>query len=220
MRKAAEKLKSSRGASLMMALLLFLACAVVGSAVLTAGTAASGRMSKIAESDQRYYSVNSAANLLIDLLQDQTVTVRKVESSKGSEAEVYYRSEDNPTFTKYESLTKTTLPVEMAYLITSGSTDAELKLSSDADPLKADEENPTPSPFADVSGKLSPEGKLEFTIVSAVKDSAPAAETTQKYTLAVTFAADKRETRSVELKDDETITTTDTSYTWKLSDVK
>ena len=216
MRKAAEKLKSSRGASLMMALLLFLACAVVGSAVLTAGTAASGRMSKIAESDQRYYSVNSAANLLIDLLQDQTVTVRKVESSKSSEAELYYQSKDNPTFTKYESLTETTLPVEMAYLITSGSTDAELKLSSDDFP--SDDLNP--SPFADVSGKLSPEGKLEFTIVSAVKDSAPAAETTQKYTLAVTFAADKRETRSVELKDDETITTTDTSYTWKLSDVK
>ena len=216
MRKAAEKLKSSRGASLMMALLLFLTCAVVGSAVLTAGTAASGRMSKIAESDQRYYSVNSAANLLIDLLQDQTVTVRKVESSKSSEAELYYQSKDNPTFTKYESLTETTLPVEMAYLITSGSTDAELKLSSDDFP--SDDLNP--SPFADVSGKLSPEGKLEFTIVSAVKDSAPAAETTQKYTLVVTFAADKRETRSVELKDDETITTTDTSYTWKLSDVK
>ncbi len=216
MKRAAEKLKSSRGASLMMALLLFLTCAVVGSAVLTAGTAASGRMSKIAESDQRYYSVNSAANLLIDLLQDQTVTVRKVESSKGSGAELYYRSKDDTAFTKYESLTKATLPVEMAYLITSGSTDAELKLSSDDFP--SDDLNP--SPFADVRGKLSPEGKLEFTIVSAVKDSAPAAETTQKYTLAVTFAADKRETRSVELKDDETITTTDTSYTWKLSDVK
>ena len=54
MKRAAEKLKSSRGASLMMALLLFLTCAVVGSAVLTAGTAASGRMSKIAENDQRY----------------------------------------------------------------------------------------------------------------------------------------------------------------------
>ena len=42
MKRAAEKLKSSRGASLMMALLLFLTCAVVGSAVLTAGTAALG----------------------------------------------------------------------------------------------------------------------------------------------------------------------------------
>ena len=83
MKRAAEKLKSSRGASLMMALLLFLTCAVVGSAVLTAGTAASGRMSKIAESDQRYYSVNSAANLLIDLFKDPvkiTETVEKIEA--------------------------------------------------------------------------------------------------------------------------------------------
>ena len=42
MRKAAEKLKSSRGASLMMALLLFLVCAVLGSVVLVAGTASAG----------------------------------------------------------------------------------------------------------------------------------------------------------------------------------
>ena len=52
-----EKLTSNKGASITYALLLFLVCAVVASIVLTAGTAASGRMSKISEMEQRYYSV-------------------------------------------------------------------------------------------------------------------------------------------------------------------
>lgn len=68
MRTIKNKLNSQRGASLTFALLLFLVCAVVGSAVLVAGTAAAGRMSRIAEMDQRYYSVNSAARLLIELI--------------------------------------------------------------------------------------------------------------------------------------------------------
>ena len=59
-----KKLRSERGASITFALLLFLVCAAVGSVILTAATAASGRFSSLAESDQRYYSVTSAARLL------------------------------------------------------------------------------------------------------------------------------------------------------------
>ena len=69
MHKLKQKLKSQTGASITFALLLFLVCAVVGSAVLVAGTAAAGRMSKVAEMDQRYYAVNSAARLLVDLME-------------------------------------------------------------------------------------------------------------------------------------------------------
>lgn len=61
-----KKLRSSKGASITFALLLFLVCAVIGSVVLAAGTASSGRFSKLAESDARYYSVTSAAALLKD----------------------------------------------------------------------------------------------------------------------------------------------------------
>ena len=67
--KLKQKLKSQTGASITFALLLFLVCAVVGSTVLVAGTAAAGRMSKVAEMDQRYYAVNSAARLLVDLME-------------------------------------------------------------------------------------------------------------------------------------------------------
>lgn len=58
-----KKLRSEKGASISFALLLFLVCAVVGSVILTAATAAAGRVSRLAESDQRYYSVTSAAEL-------------------------------------------------------------------------------------------------------------------------------------------------------------
>ena len=71
------KIRSERGASITFALLLFLVCAVIGSAVLVAGSAAAGRLSKIAENDQRYYSVNSAARLLIDLVEADEVKVTK-----------------------------------------------------------------------------------------------------------------------------------------------
>lgn len=74
-----NKIRSRRGASLTFALLLFLVCAVVGSVVLVAGTAASGRMSQIAEMDQRYYSVNSAARLLIELMEKYEIRAQKKE---------------------------------------------------------------------------------------------------------------------------------------------
>ena len=59
-----KKLRSQRGASITFALLIFLVCAVVGSVVLAAGTAASGRLAELAEYEQRYHAVNSAAELL------------------------------------------------------------------------------------------------------------------------------------------------------------
>ena len=74
-----KKLRSQSGASITFALLIFLVCAVVGSVVLAAGTAASGRMSRLAEMDQRYYSVNSAARLLTDLLDGTSATIVQTE---------------------------------------------------------------------------------------------------------------------------------------------
>lgn len=70
-----NKLRSRAGASVTFALLLFLVCAVVGSVVLAAGTAASGRFSDLKEMDARYYSVTSAAELLKDGLSGKSVTV-------------------------------------------------------------------------------------------------------------------------------------------------
>ncbi len=76
-----KKIRSQSGASLLYALLVFLVCAVVGSVVLVAGTAASGRMSQIAEMDQRYYSVNSAARLLIEMMEKYEIRAQKKEAA-------------------------------------------------------------------------------------------------------------------------------------------
>ena len=70
-----KKLCSEKGASLSYALLLFLVAAAVGSVVLTAATSASGRLAGLAEADQRYYSVTSAAELLKERYDGQQVTV-------------------------------------------------------------------------------------------------------------------------------------------------
>ena len=70
-----NKIKSQRGASITFALLIFLVCAVVSIVVVVAGSAAAGRMSQRAETDQRYYAVTSAVELLCDDFKGMKVTV-------------------------------------------------------------------------------------------------------------------------------------------------
>ena len=77
-RSIRRKLGSDAGASITFALLLFLVCAMVSAVVLVAATTASGRMAGIAEADQRYYAVTSAAELLKDVMSEKTVTVMTI----------------------------------------------------------------------------------------------------------------------------------------------
>ena len=82
MRTIKKKLNSQRGASLTFALLLFLVCAVVGSVVLVAGTAASGRLAGLADYEQRFYAVNSAAELLAEEITAGKTTVTMTRTTK------------------------------------------------------------------------------------------------------------------------------------------
>ena len=75
MNKIKKKLTSEQGASISFALLLFLVCAVISSIVITAGSAASGRMSNLAVMDRRYYAVTSAAELLVNEINGGSVNV-------------------------------------------------------------------------------------------------------------------------------------------------
>ena len=75
--RISAKLKAQTGASITYALLLFLVCAVVSSVVITAGTAASGRMSQSVENDQRYFSVTNTAEFLQDLFDGVKVEIKK-----------------------------------------------------------------------------------------------------------------------------------------------
>ena len=84
--RISAKLKAQTGASITYALLLFLVCAVVSSVVLAAGTAAAGRMSKAVETDQRYYSVASTAELLLDLYDGAKVITQTVQTVQEGES--------------------------------------------------------------------------------------------------------------------------------------
>lgn len=83
--RISRKLRSRTGASILFALLLFLVCAVLASVALTAATASSGRMSEIAKSDQRYFAVTSAAELMKTLIDGKSVTITEVETKEKEE---------------------------------------------------------------------------------------------------------------------------------------
>lgn len=87
-----NKFRDERGASMSAALLLFLVCAVVASIIIAAGSTAAGRISNLAKSDQLYYSLTSAAQLVRDELDNegagQPVTVEVAyEHDEGSTEE-------------------------------------------------------------------------------------------------------------------------------------
>ena len=75
-----QKLRSRKGATILMALLVFLVCVCIGSVVLSAGTASAGRFSKTAESDRRFYAVESAARLLEGVFDGKTVTISRTKT--------------------------------------------------------------------------------------------------------------------------------------------
>ena len=82
MERIRKKLASERGASITFALLLFLVCAVLSSVIIVAATAASGRLSRLADMDRRYYSVTSAAGLLRDVLDGKSITVEHTKTTQ------------------------------------------------------------------------------------------------------------------------------------------
>ena len=59
-----KKLSDNSGASLLIALLFFMICAVIGSMIITISMAASGRMQNLKDNQQSYYTVYSAVKLL------------------------------------------------------------------------------------------------------------------------------------------------------------
>lgn len=96
-RTVRARLMSERGASIFFALLTLLVCITVGSVVLTAGTAASGRLAETAENDQRYYSVSSAAELIKSMVDGQKVTFVKQKECTTTIVSTYRYDENLPT---------------------------------------------------------------------------------------------------------------------------
>lgn len=84
MRMIRGKLRSDKGASITFALLIFLVCAIVSSAVIVAATTAAGRLSTMDEMDERYYAVTEACELLCDTFDGQTVNATYTLKDDGS----------------------------------------------------------------------------------------------------------------------------------------
>lgn len=105
----AENLKkrviSQRGASLSMALFVFLVCAMASAAVLAASSAAAGHYIELGKFDQRYYSVISAADLFRGTATDKEVTYTVVETRTNTGDE---RTSDDPDETSilFTSITR------------------------------------------------------------------------------------------------------------------
>ena len=173
MRTIKNKLNSQRGASLTFALLLFLVCAAVGSAVLVAGTAAAGRMSRIAEMDQRYYSVNSAARLLIELMETDMIYYRVEEPAGGTQSYIFYNIDQDSEEETEVKITSPTLALEIAEQ-SLGISETKEWLSLSVSGTDADA-----SLAVKIQETLSPNGDVVFAVSNV--------EGTDKYTITLYF---------------------------------
>lgn len=88
-----KKLKSNRGMSILMGLLLFLVCCAVGAAALTSAASNAGRYTHLRQDQQRYLSVASAARLVRDELCQGSYTAS---ASLTERYEHYSRTHTNP----------------------------------------------------------------------------------------------------------------------------
>ena len=197
MKRIRRKLNNQTGASITYALLIFLVCAVIGSAVLVAGTAASGRMSQVAESDQRYYAVTSAARLLIDMFNEK-VSVIKMEDDDGISYTV-----DGVTVvstTVFDSI-----PKQAAYKIASGNTSGSTTFTLSA---KADGETVSAASIEESFDSSN------NTMVLTVKSGSGE----KTFGLKLVFTIDRNDV--VETDEEETYKSTTSSIAWNLQNTQ
>ena len=76
MRKGVRKLKGTRGAAIMIALIIFLLCALAGASAFFMAASNAGRYSH--SNEQEYYSVSSAALMLVEMLDELQYTSQQV----------------------------------------------------------------------------------------------------------------------------------------------
>ena len=201
-----KKLRSEKGASISYALILFLVCAAAGSVVLAAATAAAGRLGGLAEADQRYYSVTSAAELLRDKYDGERVRAVKTErkevvtsySFDGSETgtdetagDTEWTIDGQPVGEDYTP--KSLFTAAANYLI---SADALTVFPVHRDfTLEAQGIDPGKAAGLTVNGraKLMKDGTVTMELSSSPDAGSSRADA---YTLLMTFSADRRETTS------------------------
>lgn len=208
------KLRSRTGASITFALLLFLVCAVLSSVIIVAASAAAGRMSGIAEADQRYYAVTSAAELLRDLLDGKSASIVKADFDSDGTDETYMVEKGADVITEKEGnwalagplyIPGGSLLADAAYYADSGVPSFKRTLQSsdeaESDPLAVD-----------IDGIVN-DGTMKLQVAN---------QGDKKYTLTLSFAAEESEkTKSIYKTDGtERVKAEITTLTWKLVEIK
>ena len=94
MKKALKKLNNRRGASILIALLLFLICALAGAAAITAAASNMGRYEYLIKNQQTYLSVSSAAQLFREGFDGITATATFTASTTEDKIKLQPESED------------------------------------------------------------------------------------------------------------------------------
>ena len=104
-----RKLQDRSGATLTVALLFFIMCAAAGSVILAAATTSTGRLAELQASDQNYYAVVSAAKLIRDEIDGQTISVGQTETKivTTTRAEKKEKDASGEEVTVVEETTKT-----------------------------------------------------------------------------------------------------------------
>ena len=109
MKAVQRKLQDRSGATLTVALLFFIMCAAAGSVILAAATTSTGRLAELQASDQNYYAVVSAAKLLRDEIDGQTISVGQTETKTVTTTRIEKKEKDEngADVTVVEETTKT-----------------------------------------------------------------------------------------------------------------
>ena len=218
--RISAKLKDRSGASITYALLLFLVCAVVSSVVLAAGTAASGRMSKAVETDQRYYAVTSAAGYLRKMIEGKSVKVVKKNVSTAGSTETVPDGNPQMNDAVYNEGSLDLLTEAAAYytkLKSAGATETSVTREN-ISMLVGSEASPEASLTVSINEKLDTvSGKITLTLKNTEGDP---------YSITMVFDPDIKETVDSKtennVNDAGVITTTrtvteTTKMTWSLS---
>lgn len=236
-----NKLRSEKGASITFALLLFLVCTVLCTVIIAAATAAAGRMSRIADSERRYYAVSSAASMMKELIDGKVVSVAEVTCTTidttytggAITGESVVLTENPGTFLFAGEDANAVIAHhdfgsgDAAYLIDS----AAIK-TVPADAAKnvfktqtlADRELKLTSGFYTSAGldydalavtileSLDVTGKLTLTLSNTYKSGLTLATDNDKYTKVMVFGMDKTETDSTKIEDISSTTINNTTF--------
>ena len=107
MGKVLRKLQSNNGATLMLALLFFIVCAVTGSMILTSAGVSAGRLENMKRRDQNYFAVRSAIKMCEQQMKEMNIAFQDKLIVQEIETKTVTKDEDGTKHTHTETETIT-----------------------------------------------------------------------------------------------------------------